>query len=126
MASGTTITAAAFAAYLKCPTKGLLIAGGERSPDTFFTDIGGSATLAYKTRLKDISLVSFSDLSERSVPTASTTFVDSETAVYTRRSPNGSVELSNYSEPFSECIPVLCSVWESWSTPTISSLPSAL
>src|SRR5437016_6336219 len=43
-----TITAATFAAYLKCPTKGLLSAHGERPPDTYFTDIERDISKAYR------------------------------------------------------------------------------
>jgi hypothetical protein len=39
MGSSDLITAAVFAAYLKCPTKGFLLAQGEQPPGTFFGDL---------------------------------------------------------------------------------------
>jgi hypothetical protein len=41
MDSSTKITAAVFAAYLKCPTKAYLTARGENPPDTFLADTRG-------------------------------------------------------------------------------------
>jgi hypothetical protein len=44
------ITAEAFAAYLKCPTKGYLVARGEKGMDTFWTEIRARLTEAYKAK----------------------------------------------------------------------------
>jgi CRISPR/Cas system-associated exonuclease Cas4 (RecB family) len=78
------ITASVFAAYLKCPTKAVLLACGETSFDTFFTDIGRNTSLAYKAKIKRISSVKFCELAGSSSAEMSPTFVDSETAFYTR------------------------------------------
>ena len=40
------ITTAVFAAYLKCPTKGLLIARSEKPPQRFFGDLENSISEA--------------------------------------------------------------------------------
>ncbi len=44
------ITAEAFAAYLKCPTKGYLVARGETGMDTFGTEIRARLTEAHKAK----------------------------------------------------------------------------
>ena len=61
-----TITAATFAAYLKCPTKALLSAHGERPSDTFFTDIERDISKAYRTNIKNILSISFRDITRSS------------------------------------------------------------
>jgi hypothetical protein len=49
---GHSITAAVFAAFLKCPTKAYLLAIGERTPHTFFADIEAHVSSAYSTAAK--------------------------------------------------------------------------
>ena len=44
------ITAAVFAAYLKCPTKAYLLVHGEDPPDTFVADTRERISIAYKAR----------------------------------------------------------------------------
>jgi hypothetical protein len=78
------ITAAVFAAYLKCPTKALLLARGEKPLDTFFADMGRNISMAYKAKIRNVLSVKFCELAGRSHTELSTTFVDSETAFYTR------------------------------------------
>jgi hypothetical protein len=75
-----TITAATFAAYLKCPTKGLLSAHGDRPSDTYFTDIERDISKAYRANTRNILSISFCDLTRSSGPEKTTTFIDSETA----------------------------------------------
>jgi hypothetical protein len=43
------ITAAVFLAFLKCPTKGFLLARDETAPDTFFTDTQARISSMYKS-----------------------------------------------------------------------------
>jgi predicted RecB family nuclease len=83
MESRATITAATFAAYLKCPTKALLSAHGERPSDTFFTDIERDISKAYRTNIRNIQSISFRDLTRSSRTEQTSIFVDSETAFYT-------------------------------------------
>jgi len=44
------ITTAVFAAYLKCPTKGLLIARGDKAPQTFFVGLENNISEVYKAK----------------------------------------------------------------------------
>ena len=81
MESRATITAATFAAYLRCPTKAFLSAHGERPSDPFFTDIERDISKAYRTDIKNIQ-ISFCDLPLSPRTEKSATFVDSETAFY--------------------------------------------
>jgi hypothetical protein len=48
MRTNANITAAVFAAYLKCPTKAYLTAHGEIPPDTFIANTCGRISAAYK------------------------------------------------------------------------------
>ena len=50
MGTSANITAAVFAAYLKCPTKAYLTARGEKPPNTFVSDTRGRISAAYKAR----------------------------------------------------------------------------
>ena len=52
MGVGNRITATEFAAFLKCPTKGHLVGGGERAPGTFFTDIEARISSMYKAAVE--------------------------------------------------------------------------
>jgi hypothetical protein len=80
--SRATITAATFAAYLKCPTKALLLAHGERPSDTFFTDMDRDISKAYRTKIRNILSINFRDLTRASRTEKTATFVDSNTAFY--------------------------------------------
>jgi hypothetical protein len=82
MESRATVTAATFAAYLKCPTKALLLAHGERPSDTFFADIERDISKAYRTNTRNILSINFCDLARGSRTKKTATFVDSETAFY--------------------------------------------
>jgi hypothetical protein len=48
--TGTEITAAIFAAFLKCPTKAYLIAHGETAADAFIADMRRCIGAAYKSK----------------------------------------------------------------------------
>jgi hypothetical protein len=47
METSAHITAAVFAAYLKCQTKGFLLAHGEKSLNSYFADIHRDISVAY-------------------------------------------------------------------------------
>jgi predicted RecB family nuclease len=83
MGSRATITAAAFAAYLKCRTKALLLVRGERPADTFFSDIEREISNAYRAKITDTLPINFRDLTRGSRSEKTPTFVDSTTAFYT-------------------------------------------
>jgi predicted RecB family nuclease len=89
--SRVAITAATFAAYLKCPTKALLSAHGERPSDTFFTDVERDISKAYRRNIRNILSISFCDLTRSSRTEKTVTFVDSETAFYTT-GPSAAIE----------------------------------
>jgi hypothetical protein len=76
------ITAATFAAYLKCPTKALLLARGEKPADTFFADITANISKAYKANLRITLSINFCELASHSHAETTATFVDSESAFY--------------------------------------------
>jgi predicted RecB family nuclease len=82
MGSSDLITATVFAAYLKCPTKGFLLARGEERPGTFFGDLTENVSIAYKASIGGFSPIKFSELAGSSRSERTTTFVDSETAFY--------------------------------------------
>src|SRR5262249_29186920 len=84
------ITAATFAAFLKCPTKAHLLAIGEPAPDTYFANIEARITSMYKVVAKQrlrvgIELTEPFDFRQlwRNPNFATTTHdVDCETAVF--------------------------------------------
>jgi len=52
MNTNNSITAAAFAAFLKCPTKAHLLSIGEFAPDTYFANIEARISSMYKAVAK--------------------------------------------------------------------------
>jgi predicted RecB family nuclease len=84
-----TITAAIFAAYLKCPTKAYLMAHGEKVPDTFFADIRERISAAFKARVNqnlrmgspNVVPIDFLRLVGDLASDGATLFVDCETAL---------------------------------------------
>src|SRR5712675_2369061 len=52
MNTDNSITAAIFAAFLKCPTKAHLLAIGEPAPDTYFANIEARISSMYKAAAK--------------------------------------------------------------------------
>lgn len=86
MKGSNSITAAIFAAFLKCPTKAHLLAIGESAPSSYFADIEARISSTYKImamrRLRDeteaAGLLDFGQLGR----TSTTHDVDCETAVY--------------------------------------------
>jgi hypothetical protein len=89
------ITAAAFAAYLKCPRKSYLTLHGERPSDALAGEMWERISTAYKTRCKrqlqseltDVVPLDFGRLAEKPACEASTLLVDCETAFYVRDDP---------------------------------------
>src|SRR5438034_2453954 len=82
METGATITAAVFAAYLKCPTKAYLTAHGEKPPDATFAEMRERIPAAYKAlasqRLPTASTgpIDFARLADGVIGDAGTAFVD--------------------------------------------------
>src|SRR3954454_8808778 len=52
MDASISITAAAFSAFLKCPTKGHLVTIGESAPSAFFADVETHLLSRYKAAAK--------------------------------------------------------------------------
>lgn len=88
MGTSVRITAAIFAAYLKCPLKAYLMAQGEKSPETFYADIHQRISVAYKARANatlrirspDVLPIDFLQLICDPARDGVTLFVDCETA----------------------------------------------
>jgi predicted RecB family nuclease len=113
MESSDIITATVFAAYLKCPTKGFLLAHSEKPPDTFFGDLSGNVSIAYKASIGGLLPVKFSELAGCSQSERATTLVDSETAFYVRGRP-AAIERGQDATrpgPGNGYVPILYSAW---------------
>src|SRR5262249_8098981 len=94
MDASANITAAVFAAYLKCPTKAYLMAHREKSPDTFVADACGRISAAYKAKVIGSSgtvPIGFSQLQDDLAIEVTNSFVDCETTSYAPGQP-GSVK----------------------------------
>ena len=122
MNASTDITAAIFAAYLKCATKAYLTAHGEKAPDTFFAGIRGRISDAYKIRASQnlrnggagAVPIDFLRLIGNSARDGATLFVDCETALYAcnqSASQRGSRRAKS-SEPRQHLVPILYSAWD--------------
>jgi predicted RecB family nuclease len=89
METGVNITAAMFAAYLKCRTKAYLTAHREELPDPVFTEMRKRISAAYKGIAGQRAYtgptvpIDFSRLADGVMDDAGTVFVDCETASYT-------------------------------------------
>jgi hypothetical protein len=118
----TEITAATFAAHLKCSTKSYLIMHGEKPPDISFAEMHARISVAYKaaanrhlrSKLRGIATVDFMRLAAKSAPDAATLFVDCETAFYVcDHSADASRGLGTYeSELQSDIVPIHYSAWD--------------
>src|SRR3954465_13135250 len=90
------ITAAAFVAYIKCPTKSYLILHGERPPELLAVELQERISTAYKMRCKQyvesaligVAPIDFSRLTEKPTHEASALLVDCETAFYVPAPPS--------------------------------------
>jgi predicted RecB family nuclease len=117
MDASANITAAVFAAYLKCPTKAYLMAHGEKPPDTFVADTCGSISAAYKAKVIELTGVvpiDFSQLANEPAIAGGTLFVDCETASYAFDRPASAKtgRLTRRSERRSDLVPIFYSAWD--------------
>ena len=120
MEASDTVTAAIFSAFLKCPTKARFLAlGGERPPETYFSDVEAGIGSMYKSGAWRIlhdrgelsELVTFAQLGESG---ASTRWFDGETAVCNIVSLRGA-SVGTHQRKSVEgnlAVPVLFSPWE--------------
>jgi predicted RecB family nuclease len=82
--TGSYITAATFAAYLKCPTKSYLTAHGENGVDSYFDEIRERIAVAYKTsanqraKLRDAEPIDLAQVSQKQAHDVVTFLVDCE------------------------------------------------
>jgi len=104
------ITTTVFTAYLKCPTKGLLIARGERPPQTFFGDLENNVSEVYKAKFGSETLANFHDLVRSSRTKETTTLFDCESALYTTK-PRAPIREDAQVKQTHDYIPVLYSAW---------------
>jgi predicted RecB family nuclease len=117
MEQSQTITAAEFVAHLKCPTKAVLLARGEKVTDTSFGDIGRIISAGYKAKIRDVAFIQFQALTRDPKATMTTDgqpiYVDSETASCLI-GPSAAVQgvAPTKTEPKKSCIPALHLVWD--------------
>src|SRR5262245_21168692 len=102
------ITTAVFAAYLKCPTKGLLIARSEKPPQRFFGDLENSISETYKAKFGGAALANFRDLVRPSARKETTTLFDCESAFFTKK-PRAAIREKAQVKQTRNYIPVLYS-----------------
>ncbi|UPT88429.1 TM0106 family RecB-like putative nuclease [Bradyrhizobium barranii subsp. apii] len=113
MESRHVVTAATFAAYLKCPTKALLLARGEKPFDEFFADIERKISTAHSKTIRTFSPVKFCSLTRGRTKTTNA-FVDSETSYYTTCSSGviEGIDRPKKPEPGYRYVPILHSPWD--------------
>src|SRR4051812_7865036 len=102
MATSTKITAAAFAAHLRCPTKGWLVRAGEVSTDEFWSSIRARVTDAYRAKATAGGVVPLADAA---------TPVDADATVWDTNKPMGPARRRVAGVP-NEVVPILYSAWE--------------
>jgi hypothetical protein len=111
MSSNNIVTATVFAAHLKCPTKALLLARGEKPANTFFAKMNENISMVYKAKFKDISSVNFCDLTGHSHAHTRLTanFVDAQTAFYSTSVSAAFQDDRCFMRPANDYVPVLYS-----------------
>jgi predicted RecB family nuclease len=119
METGYLITAAVFAAFLKCPTKAYLLTIGEPTPHSFFADIEACVSSTYSTAAKRGLCVEanaaepldFRQLLHGAGTKGIKRYVNSDTAVYVLTASAGRLEerRSQQSTPSGTLVPILFS-----------------
>jgi predicted RecB family nuclease len=127
MDTSANITAAVFAAYLKCPTKAYLTAHGEKPPDSFVADTHGRISAAYKagasqgigTGLTGAVPMDVIGPAGDSARETATLFVDCETASYAcdRQASARIGRLTRRSQRHFGFAPILYSAWDKGDQP---------
>ena len=122
MGSSNTITAAIFSAFLKCPTKARLLAIGERSRETYFSDVEAGISSMCKSRAwrmlhdrgESAEPATFGQMTDGVDFGTATRWFDCDTAVYDLAlSQRGSAERSARKPASGELVvPVLFAPWE--------------
>jgi predicted RecB family nuclease len=96
------ITAAAFAAHLRCPTKGWLVHAGAVPTDEFWSSIRARITDAYRAKAAVGRAVTLADAA---------TPIDAESAVWNTNKSMGPARRSGAGVP-NEVVPILYAPWE--------------
>ena len=77
MESSAKITAAVFAAHLRCPTEARLLMRGETPSHTFFSDIRKKISAAQRTKFETADLFGFSEFMARPESQTGMVLIDS-------------------------------------------------
>jgi predicted RecB family nuclease len=103
MALSPEITAATFAAHLRCPTKGWLVRTGEIPSDKFWSSMRASIADAYKSKAEVDRVAPVADSS----PT-----IDAESSVWSTKKPMHQRRGAGLPNGYPHVIPILYSPWE--------------
>jgi hypothetical protein len=117
METGANITAAMFAAYLKCRTKAYLTAHREKPPEPVFVEMRKRVSAAYKAQRPNTEStvpINFSRLADGLMDDAATVVVDCETVSYTYEgSAPASVDpRAKRADSGRQNVPILYSAWD--------------
>lgn len=122
MEASNSVTAAAFCAFLNCPTKAHVLAIAERLAETYFSDVLTEISSTYKSRAKTKlhakgelgKCATFQEVQSTRAFGALPLWVDCDTAVYNLAcSQHGPADRrTRESSPGGRVIPVLFSPWE--------------
>jgi predicted RecB family nuclease len=122
MSVGNRITATEFAAFLKCPTKGYLMGGGEGAPRTLFTNVDAHILSLYKAVIEQQApigggvprVLNWDQLLPEHDHKAISYHVDCNTVAYdlqlSQRRPKALTSQKSLTSP--SYVPVLLSPWE--------------
>jgi predicted RecB family nuclease len=113
MESSAKITAAVFAAHLRCPTEARLLMRGETPSHTFFSDIRKKISAAQRTKFETADLFGFSEFMARPESQTGMVLIDSDTS-YLEASPitSKTKRRSKGFEPGHHYVPARYSPWD--------------
>jgi hypothetical protein len=113
MESSAKITAAVFAAYLRCPTEARLLMRGETPSHTFFSDMRKTISAAQRTKFETADLFGFSEFVAHPESETGMILIDSDTS-YLEASPirSKTKRRSKGVEPGHDYVPVFYSPWD--------------
>ena len=123
MESSAKITAAVFAAHLRCPTEARLLMLGETPSHTFFSDMRKKISAAQRTKFATADLFGFSEFLARPKSQTGVVLIDSDTSyLEASQITSKTKRRSKGAEPGHDYVPVLYSPWENAKNPIVSSL----
>ena len=113
MESGTKITAAVFAAYLRCPTEARLLMRGETPSNTFFSDMREKISTAQRAKIQTADLFGFSEFAARPKSQTGRVLIDSDNSYLEAQTISSNTKRrSKGVEPGHDYVPVLYSPWD--------------